>query len=327
MARGADDDAWKGGTERGYGGALVLRRTLLISGAAGLLLPVAGCSGSGSGTPPASPSGRPAGDPSTVTGRLAGLERHFGARLGVYARDTGSGATVVYQADERFPMCSTFKVLAAAAILHRDSPAELGKRVSYSRADLLPASPVTTAHQATGLTVEQLCQAAVSDSDSTAANLLLARLGGPAGVTAYARSLADHVTRLDRTEPTLNEGTPGDDRDTSSPAALAADYTAIVTGTALAPRARALITRWLVGSTTGAGRIRAAIPAGWTVGDKTGTGGYGTCNDIAVLWPLKGSPIVLAIMSTRATQGAAPSNALIAQATGIVLPALRPAGA
>jgi beta-lactamase class A len=335
-ARGEDDDARTGGTGRGDGGGLVPRRALLITGAAGLLLPVAGCSVSTSapGRParPAAPSrqpggatGRTAGGDPAVAARLAGLERRFGARLGVYARDTGSGATVAYQADERFPMCSTFKVLAAAAILHRDSPAELGRRVRYSRADLMPPSPVTAAHLATGLTVEQLCQAAVSDSDSTAANLLLAKLGGPAGVTAYARSLADHVTRLDRTEPTLNEGTPGDDRDTSSPAALGADYAAIVTGSALAPKGRSLLTRWLVGSVTGAGRIRAAVPAGWTVGDKSGTGGYGTDNDIAVLWPPKRSPIVLAIMSTRATQTAPPANALVAQATGIILPALRPA--
>jgi beta-lactamase class A len=341
-ARAKDDDAWKGGTERGYDGGLVARRALVVTGLAGLLLPVAGCSGRtsapGPSGRPAAPSGQPDGAPGkpdgapgkpagsdpAVAARLAGLERRFGARLGVYARDTGSGATVAYQADERFPMCSTFKVLAAAAILHRDNRADLGKRVRYSRADLIPASPVTAAHLATGLTVEQLCQAAVSDSDSTAANLLVAELGGPAAVTGYARSLADHVTRLDRTEPTLNEGTPGDDRDTSSPAALAADYAAIVTGTALPPRARALITRWLVGSVTGAGRIRAAVPAGWTVGDKSGTGGYGTDNDIAVLWPPKRSPIVLAIMSTRSTQTAPPSDALVAQATRVVLPALRP---
>jgi beta-lactamase class A len=223
-------------------------------------------------------------------------------------------------------MCSTFKVLAAAAILHRDSPAELGKRVTYSRADLVPPSPVTAAHLASGLTVGQLCQAAVSNSDSTAANLLLAELGGPADVTGYARSLADSVTRLDRTEPALNEGTPGDDRDTTTPAAIGADFEAIVTGTALTPGDRSLLARWLVASVTGAGRIRAAVPAGWTVGDKSGTGGYGTDNDIAVLWPPRRPPIVLAVMSTRAARTAPPSNALVAQAAGTVLPALRPAG-
>jgi len=172
------------------------------------------------------------------------------------------------------------------------------------------------------MTLGQLCQAAVSDSDSTAANLLLHALGGPGGVTAFARTLGDHVTRLDRTEPYLNEAAPGDPRDTTSPRAIGADFAALVTGAALTPANRSLLTRWLVASTTGAGLIRAAVPAGWTAGDKTGTGGYGTSNDIGVLWPPRRSPIVMAIMSTRATPGAAPASTLIAEAARIVLPAL-----
>jgi beta-lactamase class A len=323
MAAPTMDVGPRGGvTGLAYRDMLVTCRALLITGAAGLLLPVTGCSGSSSGAHPASPSGLHPGAAPSVAARLAGLERRFGARLGVYTRDTGSGAAVIYQADERFPMCSTYKVLAAAAVLHRDSPAELDKHVSYSRADLVEHSPVTAAHLAAGMTVEQLCQAAVSYGDNTAANLLLRELGGPAGVTAYARSLADHVTRLDRTEPDLNQATPGDDRDTTSPRAIGADFEAVVIGTALTPENRSLLTRWLVSDTTGAGEIRAAVPAGWMVGDKTGTGGYGTDNDIAILWPPQRSPIVLAVMSTRTTPDAQPSNALIAAATRTVLPAL-----
>lgn len=216
--------------------------------------------------------------------RLAGLERRFSARLGVYARDTGRGTVLAYRADQRFPMCSTFKVLAAAAVLHRYGQAGLGQVVRYGRADLVTPSPVTAAHLGGGLTPRQLAQAAVSESDSTAANLLLAKLGGPAGVTRYARSPGDQVTRLDRTEPTLNQAQPGDDRDTTSPRAIAADFAALVLGSALPPADRSLLTRRLTGSTTGAGRIRAAVPAGWTVGEKTGTGGYGIDKDIGVLW-------------------------------------------
>ncbi len=304
------------------GDGLVTRRRLLSAAAAGLL-PLAGCSKSTPRPNPASPAGQhPAPLQPAVAARLVDLERRFDARLGVYARDTGSGATVAYRADERFPMCSTYKALAAAAILYRNSPAELGKHLSYSRADLLRHSPVTTAHLAGGMTVGQLCAAAVSDSDNTAANLLLHELGGPAGVTAFARSLGDQVTRLDHTEPAVNEATPGDDRDTTSPRAIGSDFEALVLGTVLTPADRRLLTRWLIGDEAGAGRIRASVPRKWIVGDKTGTGGYGTDNDIAILWPPARSPIVLAVMSTRATQDAPPSNALIAHATSTVLPGL-----
>jgi beta-lactamase class A len=130
-------------------------------------------------------------------------------------------------------------------------------------------------------------------------------------VLAAGAVLHQDVTRLDRTEPDLTEATPGDNRDTTSPRAIGADYEAMVIGTALTPRNRSLLARWLVGDTTGAGRIRAAAPAGWTVGGKTGTGGYGIDNDIAILWPPQRAPIVLAVMSTRTTPGARPSNALL----------------
>jgi beta-lactamase class A len=260
------------------------RRGLLATAVIGLLPSVTGCSG---GSPrPGGGTGQQA-----VTASLAGLERRFGARLGAYARDTGTGAVLGYRAGERFPMCSTYKVLAAAAVLHQGGSAVLSERLG---------------------------QEAVSYSDNTAGNLLLGQLGGPAGVTAYARSLGDQVTRLDRTEPTLNQARPGDPRDTTSPQAIATDYAAIVLGTALSPGDRALITTWLKDSTTSAGRIRAAVPASWTVGDKTGTGGYGTDNDIAILWP----PIILAVMSTFSTPAAQPDDAVVATTAKTVLAAL-----
>jgi beta-lactamase class A len=302
------------------GGGHVTRRTLLSAGAAGLLLPAAGCSATAS-----RPSRPGPGDPHPspawpeAAARLADLERRFEARLGLYAVDTGSGVTAAYRAGERFAMCSTYKALAAGAILHRDSRGELARHVSYRRADLVEHSPVTALQVAAGMTVEQLCAAAVSYSDNTAANLLLRELGGPAGVTAFARSLGDRVTRLDRTEPDLNKATPGDVRDTTSPRAIAADFEAVVVRSALTPANRALLTRWLIRDTTGAGRIRAGVPRGWTVADKTGTGGYGTDNDVAVLWPPGRPPVVLAVMSRRAAPDAQPSNALIAEATRIVL--------
>jgi beta-lactamase class A len=263
------------------------RRGLLAGVVLGLLPSVTGCSERASG--PDRGTGQQA-----VTSSLAGLEHRFDARLGAYARDTGTGAELGYRADDRFPMCSTYKVLAAAAVLNR----------SFSG------------------TNERLCEAAVRYSDNAAANSLLEELGGPAGVTAYARSLGDHVTRLDRTEPTLNQALPGDLRDTTSPRAIATDYDAIVLGTAISPADRALITGWLKDSKTGADRIRASVPVGWTVADKTGTGGYGTDNDVAILWPPQRSPITLAIMSTHSTAAATPDNTLVATTARMVLAAL-----
>lgn len=284
------------------------RRSLLLAATA-VLLPTAGCSATRS---------------RSRSHTLAELEHRFNARLGVYAKDTGTGMVVAYHADERFPMCSTYKVLTVAAILHRDRQPELARRITYTKADLVQPSPVTARHVAAGLTIEQLCQAAVSYSDSTAANLLLGQLGGPAALTAYSRSLGDHVTRLDRTEPTLNEGTPGDVRDTTSPRAMGTDYESLLLGTALPSSDRSLLTRWMAGNTTGAGRIRAGVPASAKVAEKTGTGGYGTANDIGIIWPTGRKPIVLAIMSTQSNQSAQPSDAIIAQATKAVLAAVRP---
>jgi beta-lactamase class A len=275
--------------------AIMTRRGLLAATATGLLSSATGCSRGPSN--PGGPTGQQAATASqqAVKASLAGLERRYGARLGAYALETSTRAAVGYRADERFPMCSTYKVLAAAAVLHQGKSAALAER---------------------------LAEEAVSNSDNTAGNLLLGKLGGPAGLTAYARSLGDLVTRLDRTEPTLNEARPGDPRDTTTPRAIAADYKAILLGTVLNLSDRALVAKWMKGSTTGADRIRAAVPSDWMVGDKSGTGGYGTDNDVAILWPPQRPPIILAVMSTRSSQSAAPDNALVATTARTVLGAL-----
>jgi beta-lactamase class A len=249
-------------------------------------------------------------------------------RLGVYARDTVTGATVVHRSGERFAMCSTFKALAVGALLDRDGVAGLDRRVSYRRADLLEHAPVTRKHLARGMTLRELADAAIRFSDNTAANLVLRELGGPSAVTSFTRSLGDRVTRLDRVEPELNQARPGDVRDTTSPGAIAADLEAMLFGGALGVAERSLLKRWLVGNTTGAGAIRAGVPAGWVVGDKTGSGGYGTANDIAVLWPPSSAPVVLAVLSTRRSTRpqARAVEGLIAKVTARVLAGLRAAG-
>jgi beta-lactamase class A len=231
---------------------------------------------------------------------FARIEAQSGGRLGVAALDTSNGSRAGHHMDERFAMCSTFKLLAAAAILGRvDAGKEhLDRRVSYAKSDLVTYSPITEKHVGDGMTLAELCEAAITVSDNTAANLLLAGLGGPDSVTALARSLGDTMTRLDRNEPTLNEATPGDPRDTTTPAAMLANIRALVLGDALAPPSRDQLKAWLLANKTGGGRLRAGLPGDWAVGDKTGSGDYGTTNDVGVIWPPGRAPIVVTIYFT-----------------------------
>ncbi|WP_431968742.1 class A beta-lactamase [Nocardia sp. bgisy134] len=293
---------------------LLTRRGLLGAAA---FLPLAGCA-----TAPAPPAAAPATPTEINHERLDELERQFDARLGVYALATGTGATITHRADERFAFCSTFKGLAAAAVLHRNPLSHLDTVVSYTEADLLKSASVTSRHVATGMTIRDLCDAAVRFSDGTAGNLLLRDLGGPAELTAYARSLGDTVTRMDRIEPAITEATPGDPRDTTSPRALGTDYQRIVLGDALPADKRAFLRDLLEHNTTGAQRIRAGVPQGWTVADKTGTGDYGTLNDIGIVWPPGSAPLVIALMSSKATVDARYDQALLAQAATYVVDTL-----
>lgn len=227
--------------------------------------------------------------------KLAELERKSGGRLGVSILDTGTGRRFTHRGDERFLMCSTFKWLAAAAVLARvDRGVEqLDRRVVFGKDVLLEYAPVTRHHVGPpGLSVAELCQAAVGLSDNTAANLLLASMGGPAAVTAFARGLGDEVTRLDRTEPELNVGSPGDLRDTTTPDAMLVSMRRVLLGDVLSANSRGRLIQWLRGSTTGLDAIRAGVPATWVVGDKTGSG-HGINNDVAIIWPPQRKPLLV----------------------------------
>lgn len=306
------------------------RRTLLAGCLGALPLVAVGCAGA-AGTPASGVSEAPAsgGGPAVAEAEraLADLETRFGGRLGVFALDTGSGAAIGHRPDERFAMCSTFKVLAAAAIvrLRGDRPGLLDQVVHDTPARVIDGSPVSGPHVADGTTVSALCKAAIDHSDNTAANLLLGILGGPPAVTAFARMLGDPLTRLDRTEPQLNIVPPGELRDTSTPALMAADLRTLVLGDALDPAGRNLLTGWLVGNTTGGTRIRAGLPAGWRVGDKTGTGSRGEANDLAVVWPPGRAPLIISGYTAPADPAAQPNNQVLADAARIVTKALAPA--
>lgn len=279
----------------------------------------AACSAGDAG-PPATAAPTPT-LPSAANGdaAFARLEARFDARLGVYAVDTGSQREVAFRADERFAYASTFKALAAAAVLDRTTPAELDRLVEVRPGDLVAHSPVVEQHVGTGMSLRERCDAAVRHSDNAAGNLLLRHLGGPAGLDAELAAIGDDVTRVERVEPELNEAVPGDDRDTSTPRALAGDLRAYALGDALADDDRAQLSGWLRGNTTGAALVRAGIPAGWEVGDKTGAGSYGTRNDIAVVRPPGRAPLVVAIMSSRDERTAGYDDALVAGAAATVV--------
>jgi beta-lactamase class A len=255
---------------------------------------------------------------------LADLEASFDARLGVVAVDTGSGRRVEHRADERFAYASTIKALLAAAVLDSTTDDELDEVIRFTSSDLVTYSPITEDRVADGMTRRELADAAVRFSDNTAANLLLEDLGGPPALAEALRAVGDDVTLPVRTEPALNEAVPGDDRDTSTPRALAASLQAFAVDDALSATDRRVLNGWLEGNTTGDELIRAGVPEGWRVGDRTGSGGYGTRNDIAVITPPGRPPIVLAVLSDKGEVDAESDAALIAAASRAALDALGP---
>lgn len=254
---------------------------------------------------------------------LADVERRVGGRLGVAALDTHTGRRIEWRADERFAMCSTFKILLVGLVLSRvDAGHErLDRVLRYSTADVLSWAPVTRAHVAEGgMTVAALCAAAIEYSDNTAANLLLGTFGGPPALTSWVRSLGDPVTRLDRIEPALNSADPGDPRDTSTPAAMLEDTRRILLGDVLSTTSRETLRGWLVACTTGRERLRAGFPATWVAGDKTGSGDHGATNDVAVAWPSKRrGPILVAAYLTETTTPSPAREAALADAARIIV--------
>lgn len=225
---------------------------------------------------------------------FARIEESSGGRLGVAVLDTQNDARAEHRGAERFPMCSTFKVLAAACVLAKvdAGSASLDQQIAIRSEDLVTYSPFTEKHVGDTVTLRALAAAALTLSDNTAGNLLLGRIGGPAGLTAYARSLGDGETRLDRIETALNEALPGDPRDTTTPAAMLGDLHRLLIGDALSAASRQQLIDWMLASKTGDARLRAGVP-GWRVADKTGSGDRGTANDIGILWPPGRRPILV----------------------------------
>ncbi len=261
-----------------------------------------------------------------VSNRLAEIEKKSRGRLGCTMLDTASGKQIAHRGDERFPMCSTFKFLATAFVLHRVEQGQerLDRRLPIEQKDILSYAPVTSKHVGEqGMTISELCEAAMTLSDNTAANLLLASFGGPSALTAFLRTSGDTITRLDRTEPTLNEAIPGDPRDTTTPIAMLENLNRILLGKTLSAASRQMLTDWMIACQTGQTKLRAGVPNGWKAGDKTGSGERGTSNDIAIFWPPHRAPILMTAYLTGSKLSNEEQNAIIAEIGRVFASALQ----
>ncbi len=298
------------------------RRAVLTTAA---FLAVTSCSG-GSETSPATATSATTETPSSTTVRLdlAALEASSDARLGVFVRDTGSGRTVTWRSGERFPFASTIKAPLAGAVLDRTTHDDLSRVIRFDEDDLVPYSPVTEQHLDDGMTLRDVIDAALRFSDNTAANLLFDQIGGPAGLDRALDRLGDRVTTPERIEPDLNTAVLGDVRDTTTPRAIATTVGRYLLGATLPRDGRDLLRTLMVANTTGDRLIRAGVPDGWVVADKTGGADYGVRNDVAVAFPPGRAPVLIAVMSSRERVDDTYDDEVVAEATRLALEALGP---
>lgn len=294
-------------------GSVERRRTLVAVGAGlftGLFTGLGPCAGLAAPTPQ---------DVRALTDRLNAIEARIRGRLGVTLLGAGGSPSLFHRADERFPFCSTFKWLAAAAVLARvDRGLERLDRQVRVPNRVLSYAPVTKRFAGRPMSLSDLCAAAVTLSDNTAGNLVLAAAGGPGGLTRFLRSIGDGQTRSDRWEPDLNEAKPGDRRDTSTPRAMAENLQRILLGTVLSPSMRDQLMRWMLDCQTSAHRFRAGLPPDWRLADKTGSGDYGTTNDVGVFLPPSGAPLCLTVFLTQSRAPEAQRERALADVAALV---------
>ncbi|QVQ50871.1 class A beta-lactamase [Spiractinospora alimapuensis] len=296
-----------------YGGAAAVALSLL-----------AGCSSTEAVAEPQAADGEGQDSSPEYAEEFDRLAEEFDARLGVYALDTATGEEVSYNADDRFAYASTFKPFVCGAVMETRSLDDMDEVVTFDAEDLVPHSPITEEHVDTGISLMEACDATIRYSDNTAANLLFRELDGPEGLQEALRATGDETTQVDRIEVALNEAAPGDPRDTTTPEQFAVNLQEFVFGDTLEPEKRDVLEQMLRENTTGDDLIRAGVPDDWEVGDKTGGGGYGSRNDIGIMWPPDEEPILIAVMSSRDQEDAEPNDALIAQATEVVVDTIRP---
>lgn len=263
-------------------------------------------------------------DQQTLQKKIEMLENKSGGKLGLTVVDTSDGTTYSWRGDEKFPLCSTSKVMVVAAILKKSESDTnlLAKKITINKSDMVNYNPITSKYIDSSMTITELSKAALQYSDNAAMNKLLSYLGGPRHATQFARTIGDKTYRLDRNEPGLNTAIPGDSRDTTTPSAMADTLNKLILGTALKKEQKAKLTEWMKGNTTGLNSIKAGLPAEWTVADKTGSGDYGTTNDIAVIWPKNHAPVILTTYFTQPEKDASARKDVLASAAKLIAEAI-----
>lgn len=261
-------------------------------------------------------------DDQDIETRLKALEERSGGRLGIAVLDTATGKLTGNRIDERFAMCSTFKALAVAFVLSRVDRGQerLDRRIYFTDHDLVAPYKGTKPHVgAAGMTIAELCEAAITVSDSTAANLLLASFGGPAALTAYLRSLGDQVTRVDGTEPNVNMVKPGDVHDTTTPRAMMETLQRLLLGEVLSTLSRGQLTTWMIDAKDAATqRLRLGLPKNWRIANKPGTWEGISTNDIGVIWPPNRAPIVVAVYLGEAPHSVKMQEGILADVARVI---------
>jgi beta-lactamase class A len=253
--------------------------------------------------------------------KLEKIESHYHGRLGISAINTKTGETINYRGNERFPMCSTWKLIVVSAVLHKSmsKPNYLEKIIHYKNSDIVSGySPYTKKNLKTGMTIIELCKAAIF-SDNTAANLLAKEIGGVQGLNRFSRSIDDKKFRLSRLEPYLNTAYPHDSRDTTTPKAMSKSIVELIFGNTLGKIQKKLLTTWLKDNPTGSHRISSGIPSNWVSGDKTGTCSYGTTNDIGIIYPSGSKPIILSVYFTQKNKNDTPKDSIIKKVTKLIV--------
>jgi beta-lactamase class A len=259
-----------------------------------------------------------------INERIGALERRHNAYVGLFAADLNGGRSISHRGQEPFAMCSTFKGYASARVLQMvaDGELTLDQKVFVDPAAVVANSPRTQPRAGGDMTLDELCRAALQVSDNTAGNLLLKTIGGPPAITSFARSIGDPSSRLDRWETELNSAVPGDPRDTSTPEALGGGYRDLLTGDALASQQRQQLEDWMRANETSS--VRAGLPPQWTTADKTGSGDYGSTNDVGIAYGPAGQRVLLALMTRSKADDPKAQNLrpLIGELTTLLLPEL-----
>lgn len=254
--------------------------------------------------------------------QLKKLENSFDGKIGIYAINTNNNQIIAYRADERFPVQSTMKLIGVATLLKQSQTDKdlLQKKINYSENDLISWHPITGKYVKTGMTLEALAEAAMSYSDNSAINFIMRTLGGPKVVTDFAHSIGNKSFNVACYDGDLNSN-PKSIKDTATPKDMAISVQKLTLGNVLTPSQRTILLTWMRNNTTGYKRIRAGVPIGWTVAEKTGggLGSYGIANDIGILWSPLCKPIILAIYTVQNKKSAKSRDDIVAAATAFVM--------